>query len=140
MTCFSINRMVPCLVLSFIFILFYTQDAATALFANSDKDLMKNISLIAVLEGENETSVVVRGDGEIPAHMTQTIEFPPRIIIDIFCETPSFETITRAVSSSILKSIRVGHHPKAVRLVLDVNGADIPNFSSIKKSSELIIT
>ncbi len=100
---------------------------------------MKTIHLIAVQEGIHETTVLVRGDGIIPAHMTQTIENPPGIIIDLFCETASFESIKRSVSDLRLNTIRVGHHPQSIRMALDLNGSGIPEFSVIKRLNEMRI-
>jgi TolA-binding protein len=43
------------------------------------------------------------------------------------------------VSSKNLKNIRVGYHPKSIRLVLDVKGLDVPKVSTASEENSLVI-
>lgn len=139
MTCPSRNRLILNLILSCAVIVLSLPGTAVGEIPDRENDYMKNIHSIAVKEGVHETTVLVRGDGIIPAYRTQAIETPPKVIIDIFCETAEFKSINRPVSGLRLKTIRVGHHPKSIRMVLDLNGPGIPGFSVIKRHNELRI-
>ena len=104
-----------------------------------NKGLMSRIISIALHESKFRTTVNILGDGKIPDYITKTYDFPPKIVVDIFCAVDSFETTTIAAKSPNLKSIRVGHHPKKIRLVLDIKGADIPDFITKSVNNELNI-
>jgi hypothetical protein len=133
MTCQSRNRLFLNLILSLAVIILPLTGKADSAITAGDSNHMKNINLIAVIKDSHQTTVILRGDGKVPAHRTRVIESPPGLIIDIFCKTASFESINRSVSGLKLNTIRVGHHKKSIRMVLDLNGSDIPVFSVIKK-------
>lgn len=104
-----------------------------------NKGPMSRIISIVVNESKFRTTVNILGDGKIPDYITKTYDFPPKIVVDIFCAVDSFETTTIASKSPNLKSITVGHHPKKIRLVLDIKGADIPDFITKSVNNELNI-
>jgi len=74
------------------------------------------------------TRVKVVGNDRIPEYVTKTLDSPPRILVDIFTVVPTFETMTISTKSLNLNSMRVGHHSKNIRVVLDIKGEDIPRF------------
>ncbi|MDY7038662.1 MAG: hypothetical protein SV375_21235, partial [Thermodesulfobacteriota bacterium] len=110
------NRSIHALLLWFI-LLMHPNDLCAmkqACVSISDKALMKKIISIAAEENKNETTVNILGRGKLCAHVTKTIDSPPRVIVDIMCAVPSFDTMTIPVKSPHLTSIRVGHHPKKI--------------------------
>lgn len=80
--------------------------------------------------GKYGTTVNLLWNGSFPDYMTNTLNDPPRIVVDIFSAAQSFESVTIPVKCPNLKSLRVGYHPKKIRMVLDIKGALIPNFST----------
>ena len=136
-----ISRSIHTLLLSFILLMHPNYLCATshAPVSVSDKALMKKVISIATEENKNGTIVNVLGRGKFSAHITKTIDSPPRIIVDILCAVPSFDSMTIPVKSPYLKSIRIGHHPKKIRLVLDIRGSDFPHFTTMSKNSRLTI-
>ncbi|MBW2001395.1 MAG: tetratricopeptide repeat protein, partial [Deltaproteobacteria bacterium] len=79
------------------------------------------------------------GNGIIPDYTTKTIDFPPRIVVDIFYAADPFKSMTIPAKSPILKSIRVGYHQKRIRLVLDIKGTNIPIFRTKSVNNKLTI-
>jgi TolA-binding protein len=96
----------------------------------SSKGLVSRIISIAMHESKSGTTLDVLGDGRISEYISTTLESPPRIVVDIFCTTGLHGTASIESESSSLKSIRIGYHPKKIRLVLDIKGADIPGFTT----------
>lgn len=74
------------------------------------------------------THVKVVGNNRFSEYVTKTLDSPPRILVDIFTVVPTFETVNISTKSRYLKGMRVGHHPKSIRVVLDIKGEDIPRF------------
>jgi TolA-binding protein len=74
------------------------------------------------------TRIKVLGNDRISEYVTKTLDSPPRILVDIFTVVPTFETMTIFTKSRNLNGIRVGHHQKSIRVVLDIKGKDIPRF------------
>ena len=101
---------------------------------------MKRIRFVGVKACAEGTRVIIRGDGRIPTYTTRTMVSPPRIIVDINCRVLPFKSVTRSVSGSILKTVRIGHHSRSIRLVLALNGSILPGFSCLSRSDELLIT
>jgi TolA-binding protein len=96
----------------------------------SSKGLVSRIISIAMHESKSGTTLDVLGDGRISEYISTTLESPPRIVVDIFCTTGLHGTASIESESSSLKSIRIGYHPKKIRLVFDIKGADIPGFTT----------
>ncbi len=105
----------------------------------SNKKVISRIVSIATHASTWGTTVNVLGNGKIPAYVTKTQDFPPRITIDIFCAAEPLETINVAVESSNLKGLRVGHHLKKIRIVLDIQSVDMPTFAIESFDNELTI-
>ncbi|MGD2030793.1 MAG: tetratricopeptide repeat protein, partial [Desulfobacterales bacterium] len=81
-------------------------------------------------ESKTGTTINILGDGRISEYVTTTLESPPRIVVDIFCDTDLLGTASISAESSSLKIIRIGYHPKKIRLVFDIKGVDIPGFTT----------
>ena len=96
----------------------------------SNREIVSKIISITTHESKSGTTINVLGDGRISKYITTTLDLPSRIVVDIFCNTNLSGTDTVAVESPSLKRIRIGYHPKKIRLVLDIKGADIPGFST----------
>lgn len=133
------NSIVFMLSLTVIFVLFQSHVKAAAIPQGSGKSLMDTITSISVQDFGNVTALTIQGNGEIPDFSTRIIASPPKIIIDILHEVPPFKSMVKHVSNKTLKNIRVGYHPKSIRLVLDVKGPDVPKFSTISEENSLVI-
>jgi len=105
----------------------------------SNKSPMKRIISITTEQTTSGTIVNVLGDGIIPKYTTKIIDFPSRIVVDIFYTGDPLESITIPIKSTILKSIRVGYHPKIIRLVLDIKGPNTPIFRTKSANNKLTI-
>jgi TolA-binding protein len=101
---------------------------------------MDKITSIATQNTGDITSLIIQGNGKIPDLTTRTIPSPPRIIVDILHTVTPFKSILKQVSSPELKTLRVGYHPESIRMVLDVNGPDVPHFSTECLENRLVIT
>jgi len=100
---------------------------------------MKRIISITTEQTKSGTIVNVLGNGIIPDYTTKTIDFPPRIVVDICYAADPLESMTIPVKSPILKSIRVGYHSKRIRLVLDIKGTNMPIFRTKSGNNKLTI-
>jgi TolA-binding protein len=84
--------------------------------------------------------LTVKTNGRIQEYSWKTFEDPPRIVVDLLCANPGFESRTIALSSPNIERVRIGHHPDRIRLVLDVKGLPLPTFSAAKKKESLLLT
>ncbi|MCU0595540.1 MAG: tetratricopeptide repeat protein [Desulfobacterota bacterium] len=89
---------------------------------------------------DRETVLTVEGNGRIQEYSWETFEDPPRIVVDLLCTNPGFESRTLAVSSPNIERVRIGHHPDRIRLVFDVKGLPLPAFSVAQKKTSLVLT
>ena len=105
----------------------------------SDKGLMNRILSVTTKDTDYGTTVTVLGNGAISDYSTITLGSPPRIVVDIPHAADSFESTTIPVESLHLKCVRVGYHPKRIRLVLDIKGTDIPMFTTTPGNNALTI-
>jgi len=119
-------------VLSFFFLLPPVEMNAGVQPSNplSNKAVITRIVSITMHESKSGTTMNILGDGRISEYVTTTLESPPRIIVDIFCNTDLFGTASISAESPSLKTIRIGYHPEKIRLVLDIKGVDIPGFTA----------
>ncbi|MBW1715331.1 MAG: tetratricopeptide repeat protein [Deltaproteobacteria bacterium] len=100
---------------------------------------MTRIISVASKESKSGTTVDVVGNGRIPEYITNTLDFPPRIVVD-FCNAANcFKPKAISVESPNLKSIRLGYHEKRIRLVLDIKGTDIPAYTATSNNNSLSI-
>jgi TolA-binding protein len=131
------------LPLIFFFILLalssYLRAATQPSISVSNKIPMKKIISITTEQNKSGTIVNVLANGIIPDYTTKSIDFPPRIVVDIFYAADPLESMTIPAKTSLLKSIRVGYHQKRIRLVLDIKGADIPLFRTKSVGNKLTI-
>ncbi|MBU0986941.1 MAG: AMIN domain-containing protein, partial [Proteobacteria bacterium] len=104
-----------------------------------NKGVISRVLSIATYESEAGMTINILGDGEIPDYKTKTIDSPPKIFVDIFCTAQKLETIVIAHESSILESIRVGHHPRKIRVVLDIKKTVMPDFTTKSNGTELTV-
>jgi tetratricopeptide (TPR) repeat protein len=89
---------------------------------------------------ENGTTLTILGNGAIPDYVTTTLLSPPRVVIDIPCETPFFKQKTFPVKASGLGAVRIGWHPERVRIVLDITDTAVPEFASKTDRNTLIVS
>ncbi len=104
------------------------------------KGAISRISSVTTHESESGTTVTILGNGKIFDYKAITIDFPPRIVVDIFCNKVFLnETETIVVDSPNLKIIRVGIHAQKIRVVLDIKGADLPKFITNSSDNKLTV-
>lgn len=112
--------------------------AGAQVFSVFNRDQREIVS-VAMVASNAETILIVRTDGKMMLRLTDIVDAPPRIIYDLFYDGPPFESWAEVLTHSKLKQIRIGFHPNIIRLVLDLNGPDIPGFSSLTAEQELIV-
>ena len=95
--------------------------------------------VITLEEGQKGTRVSLSGQEEIRDFVSRTLDNPERIALDIFITVPSFDSITVPVKSKRLKRIRVGYHPERIRVVLDLRGPRIPQFTTRPTARGIVI-
>ncbi|HDH86660.1 MAG TPA: tetratricopeptide repeat protein [Desulfobacteraceae bacterium] len=105
----------------------------------SNKSPMKRIISITTEQTTSGTIINVSGDGIFSDYTTKIIDYPPRIVVDMFYAGDPLESMTFPAKSPILKSIRVGYHPKIIRLVLDIKGPNTPIFRTKSANNKLTI-
>ncbi len=133
---YSFNR---ALVLLVIITCLGLGSAQAALVPDANIATMDRITALDVDTSAGATVINIQGNGSMPALATRTIASPPRIVIDLLTAAPRFKSIIKQVYDSNLKSIRVGHHPVAIRMVLDVNGSAVPRFSISRQGKILVV-
>jgi len=109
--------------------------------ADAEQGPATGITSISERRSDGADVLMIKADGRFPREHTAWINaVPPKIIIDISLQVPPFESTVQAVSFPGVRTVRVGHHPKTIRLVLDLEGPDIPMFSSAVEGSVLVIS
>ena len=88
---------------------------------------------------KNGTTVNILWKGKFPDYMTNTLDNPPRVIVDIHSAARSFQSMTIPVNCPNLKSIRVGYHSNKIRMVLDIKGTRKPAFSTASANNRLTL-
>lgn len=131
------SRSILALLFSFILLLLPYYVNATS--PPSDNGLINRIISITTKDSEHGTTVNVLGNGKIADYSTKTLDFPPRIVVDILNAGKSSESMTIPVKSLNLKGIRVGYHLKRIRLVLDIKGTDTPIFTTTSANNRLTV-
>ena len=106
----------------------------------SDKDSIEKAISISTKEDRYGTKVSFRLNGKISSYRTRAMNVPSRIVVDIFHTIPPFETISVPAESAILEKVRIGYHPKLIRMVLDLKGPGIRGFTTSSNNTELLIT
>ena len=131
------NRSIITLLFSFtLLVLPYYLNATTP---PPNNGLMSRIISITTKESKHGTTVNVLGNGKVSDYSTITLNFPPRIVVDVFNAAASFESVTIPVKSPNLKGIRIGYHPERIRLALEIKGADIPIFTTTPSNNGITI-
>ncbi|OQY09509.1 MAG: hypothetical protein B6I30_09715 [Desulfobacteraceae bacterium 4572_187] len=141
MRCCS-TRHIYALILSFFFLLRPVEMNAGVQPSNPilNQAVISRIISITMHESKSGTTINIRGDGRISKYVTTTLESPPRIVVDIFCNTDLLGTASISAESPSLKIIRIGYHPKKIRLVLDIKGVDIPGFTTRSVDNRLDVS
>ncbi len=106
----------------------------------SYKGTISRIVSITTHKSEGRTIVTVLGDGKVSEYTAKSLESPPRIVVDIFCAARLLGGMSKVVENSDIKFIRVGYHSQKIRIVFDIKGSVVPDFSYKSVDNELIIT
>jgi TolA-binding protein len=128
--------------LSLIFVL-HLSDVAANTHPSTKKSFRGTISRIVSItthKSKGQTTVTVLGDGKISEYVAKPLKAPPRIVVDIFCAARLLGGVSKVVENSDVKVIRIGYHSKKIRMVFDVKGSVVPDFTDKSVDNELIIT
>ena len=104
------------------------------------KGTISRIVSITTHKSEGQTTVTVVGDGKVSEYTAKPLEAPPRIVVDIFCAARLLGGTSEVMKNSDIKIIRVGYHSQKIRIVFDIKGSVVPDFSDKSVDNELIIT
>jgi tetratricopeptide (TPR) repeat protein len=102
-------------------------------------DSLKEIASILPKERSGLTSFIIRRNEKIKILKSGLMDAPPRILYDIIYDGGSFPSVVRTVETGGIKSIRVGHHPGVMRVVIDLDETVSPRFAHLLKEKELVI-
>jgi tetratricopeptide (TPR) repeat protein len=131
------SRAIYILVLSLMIVAapYYLNAAPRSDTSATHEWLMSRIVSVTAKESKHGTIVHILGDGRVPDYITRTINSPPRIVVDIPVAVDSFESTVIPGKTTILKGIRIGHHPGRIRVVLDIEGSAVPVFRTISENN-----
>jgi len=111
-----------------------------------EEDLAKELapakSLVDVLVDTSQRDKVVlilKADGRFGDYNAFDLKKPTRLVIDLWQVNRKFRKKAVSVNSSYLQRIRLGDHPKKVRVVLDVPTADLPSHKVYRVGDEVRI-
>jgi len=135
-------RSISVLFLSLFSLVFFNNVAASPHpdTERSYKGTISRIVSITTHKSEGQTIVTVLGDGKVFEYIAKPLEAPPRIVVDIFCAARLLGGMSKVVENSDIKIIRVGYHSQKIRIVFDLKGSVVPDFSDRSVNNELIIT
>jgi len=102
--------------------------------------MLTRIISVRAKSTDRETVVTVKGNGRIPDYSWETFAAPPRIVVDLLCESRGFGSRSMALNSPKIERVRIGHHPDRLRLVFDVKGPSVPGFSMRREKEALVLT
>ena len=139
-------------ILSIVFIVVLTQKdvfPASGTPAATVKASEKSFSIfnydipitISVPSIKLNTDTRIRVSG-FPAnnHLELTpLDDPARLLVDMFIAVPNFKTVTLPLNTPGVMSLRVGHHPDKIRLVLEIQGPLIPETRTIYDSNGFVL-
>jgi lysophospholipase L1-like esterase len=99
----------------------------------------KALKGVSVTRRGKITQVTITVDGLIKDYNVFTLESPHRIVIDLRNLKNLFPKNAVYAKTSNLKRIRIGTHPKKVRVVLDFSGSWIPLYRINRIKNKLIV-
>ena len=91
------------------------------------------------IEKDIKLKLVVLADGMMKDYLTQKLDKPDRIVIDIKGVRERLKTDTLQVNSPLVKKVRVGQHPGYTRIVLDTPGKPMLDYDIKPTDSGLIV-
>lgn len=103
------------------------------------KKHISRIISITTQQSETQTMVNVLGDGKVGEYVIERYNTPPKIVVDIICAARSLKGTVVDLNTAVLKRVRVGYHPKKIRLVLDIKGSVIPDFKAESVDNQLTV-
>jgi len=123
-----------------LFTAVYVCPALAAIPPQDPHRLMDTITSLDVQTSGRETIVSIQGNGVIPSIATRTFPSPPRIVVDLLTDATGFKSVHKPVHGDLLTRIRMGHHPGAIRMVMDLTGPGVPAFSTELQARQLVLT
>ncbi|UCE35372.1 MAG: tetratricopeptide repeat protein, partial [Deltaproteobacteria bacterium] len=98
--------------------------------ADPHNGFMSRVVSVVSEEAKSGTIIRVEGNGKIPDYITTTLDSPLRIVFDFCNPAERFRPQTIPADSVHLTSIRLGYHDKRIRMVLDIKGDRIPEYTA----------
>ncbi|MBW2491680.1 MAG: tetratricopeptide repeat protein [Deltaproteobacteria bacterium] len=126
-----------------LFFVFHLNKVAASPHPSAKKSYKGTISRIVSITTKKikgQTIVTVLGDGKISQYDVKPLKTPPRIVVDIFCAARLLGGMSKVVENSDVKIIRVGYHAQKIRIVFDIKGSVVPDYTDKSVDNELIIT
>ncbi len=98
--------------------------------------------ILSVPPVKSKTDTIIRVTGFKNTDHLEIIPLndPVRLLIDMFISVPGFRTVTLPVNTTDVISLRVGHHPEKIRVVLEISGSVIPETKTVYKPNGFILT
>ena len=107
-----------------------------------EKELAPAKSLVDVFvdtSQKDRVTLTLKADGKLGDYNSFDLQKPTRLVIDLWKVTRKFPEKAVSVNSPYLKTVRLGDHPKKVRVVLDVPTTVIPSHRIDRIGDELMI-
>ncbi|MBW2407590.1 MAG: AMIN domain-containing protein, partial [Deltaproteobacteria bacterium] len=126
-----------------LFFVFHLNKVAASPHPSAKKSYKGTISRIVSITTKKikgQTIVTVLGDGKISQYDAKPLKTPPRIVVDIFCAARLLGGMSKVVENSDVRIIRVGYHAQKIRIVFDIKGSVVPDYTDNSVDNELIIT
>jgi type IV pilus assembly protein PilQ len=106
------------------------------------KELAPAKSLVDVFVDTSQKDKVIltlKADGKLGDYNSFDLQKPTRLVIDLWKVTRKFREKAVSVDSPYLKRVRLGDHPKKVRVVLDVPTTVLPSHRIDRMDDKLMI-
>jgi len=94
---------------------------------------------VSVAKHGNTTEVTITADGIIGDYNAFTLGSPPRLVIDLWKLKSKFPKNSVSANTPNLRRIRIGEHPKKMRLVLDAVGTKPPRYRIEGFQNQLVV-
>jgi len=91
------------------------------------------------IEKDNKLKLVVLADGMMKDYLTQKLDKPDRIVIDIKGVREQLKVDSLYVGGSLVTKVRVGQHPGYARIVLDTPGKPFLDYDIKPTATGLIV-
>ena len=100
----------------------------------------RKITQVLVDKSESGIQVTMVADGKIGDYKSFTLRKPPRLVIDVWNVKKEYPRDLIRVNHPLLKSVRMGRHPKKTRFVFDSARPRVPRFEINTAGNRLVVS